>query len=175
MLKWNLIGEAMEKRALPGEREITRLVEQYSTMLLRVALNRTQNLTEAEDIVQTVFLRLLRACPQFKSEAHERAWLLRTSINLCKDYQKSAARRACVPLDEQTVSVFPKETIEVLDAIGSLPLDDRYVVYLYYYERMTIAEIARILNEKEGTVSSRLSRARKKLKPLLKGEGYESL
>lgn len=165
----------MEKANLPNQQEITRIVETYADMLLRVALNRTQNPAEAEDIVQMVYLRLLRANPQFRSASHEKAWLLRTAINLCKDYRKSAARRSCVPLEEQAAAVYPKETMEVLDAVAQLPEDDRYVVYLYYYEYLSIAQIARILNQKEGTVSSRLSRARKKLKPLLKGEGHESL
>ena len=83
----------MERTDLPDGREISRLVEQYADMLLRVVLNRTQNLAEAEDIIQTVYLRLLRVRPRFRSEDHERAWLLRTAINLCKDYRKSAARR----------------------------------------------------------------------------------
>ena len=144
-------------------------------MLLRVALNRTQNLAEAEDIVQSVYLRLLRARPRFTSAAHEKAWLLRTAVNLCKDYQKSAARRMSVPLEEETAVSLPPETREVLDIVARLPESDRYAVYLYYYERMPVGEIARALGEKEGTVSSRLSRARKKLKTLLKGEGYESL
>ena len=165
----------MEQNRLPDEREIARLVETYSDMLLRVALNRTQNLAEAEDIVQSVYLRLLRARPRFTNAAHEKAWLLRTGVNLCKDYQKSAARRANIPLEEETALAFPAETLEVLDAVRQLPESDRYAVYLFYYERRPVAEIARMLGEKEGTVSSRLSRARKKLKPLLKGEGYESL
>ena len=165
----------MERTDLPDGREISRLVEQYADMLLRVVLNRTQNLAEAEDIIQTVYLRLLRVRPRFRSEDHERAWLLRTAINLCKDYRKSAERRACVPLEGQNIAVFPEETTEVLEAICHLPQSDRYVVYLYYFEHLSIGNIAQLLHEKEGTVSSRLSRARKKLKTLLKGEGYESL
>ena len=165
----------MEQTLLQQQKEIARIVETYSDMLLRLALNRTQNLYEAEDVLQTVYLRLLRARPRFQSAAHEKAWLLRTAINLCKDYQRSAARRASVPLEEATAFELPPETTEVLSAVNRLPEADRYAVYLYYFERMTIAEIARALGEKEGTVSARLSRARKKLKPLLKGEGYESL
>jgi len=157
------------------QKEFARIVEAYSDMLLRLALNRTQNLSEAEDIVQTVYLRLLRSRPHFQSAAHEKAWLLRTAINLCKDYQKSAVRRTSVLLDDVTAITLLPETTEVLDAVMRLPEADRYVVYLFYFERMTIPEIAHVLREKEGTISSRLSRSRKKLKPMLKGEGYESL
>lgn len=165
----------MGKNGLLNRREIARMVETYSEMLLRLALNRTQNLAEAEDIVQTVYLRLLRANPAFRSAEHEKSWLLRTAINLCKDYGKSAARRMNVPLEEAQEFALPRETIEVLDSVNRLPEADRYTVYLYYFERIPINEIAHILGEKEGTVSSRLSRARKKLKTLLEGEGYESL
>lgn len=165
----------MERTGLPSQREIARIVETYSSMLLRLAINRTQNISEAEDIVQTVYLRLLRAQPRFRDLAHEKAWLLRTAINLCKDYGKSAARRTHVPLEEADAATLPPETTEVLAVVNRLPEADRYAVYLYYYERIPIGEIARALGEKEGTVSSRLSRARKKLKTLLKGEGYESL
>ncbi len=165
----------MEKTALPNQQEIARIVETYADMLLRLALNRTQNIAEAEDIVQTVYLRLLRTNPRFRNASHEKAWLLRTAINLCKDYQKSAARRTSVPLEAVTAAELPPETTEVLAVVNQLPQADRYAVYLHYFERMPIGEIARALGEKEGTVSSRLSRARKKLKPLLKGEGYESL
>jgi RNA polymerase sigma-70 factor (ECF subfamily) len=165
----------MEKNGLLNRREIARMVEAYSDMLLRLALNRTQNLTEAEDIVQTVYLRLLRANPAFRNAEHEKSWFLRTAINLCKDYRKSSARRTNVPLETAAQTALPQETLEVLDIVNRLPEADRYTVYLYYFERMPIGEIAHLLGEKEGTVSSRLSRARKKLKTLLKGEGYESL
>lgn len=165
----------MEKTILPNHQEIARIVETYADMLLRLALNHTQNMAEAEDIVQTVYLHLLRTNPCFRNALHEKAWLLRTAINLCKDYRKSAARRTNVPLDEETVAELPPETTEVLTVVNRLPEVDRYVVYLFYFERLSIGEIAHALGEKEGTVSSRLSRARKKLKPLLKGEGYESI
>jgi RNA polymerase sigma-70 factor (ECF subfamily) len=165
----------MEQTQWLDEREIGRLVGAYADMLLRIALNRTQNLAEAEDIVQSVFERLVTVKPRFENREHEKAWLIRTAVNLCKDYQKSAARRRNMPLDEEAVSAFPAETIEVLDAVRRLPENDRYAVYLFYYERVPVREIAAILGEREGTVSSRLSRARKKLKTLLKGDGYATV
>jgi len=100
----------MEQTQWLDEREIGRLVGAYADMLLRIALNRTQNLAEAEDIVQSVFERLVTVKPRFENREHEKAWLIRTAVNLCKDYQKSAARRRNVPLDEETVSAFPAET-----------------------------------------------------------------
>ena len=165
----------MEQKTYLDERTITRIVETYSDMLLRIALNRVQSLPEAEDIVQSVYVRLMTARPRFKSGNHERAWLIRTAVNLCLDYSKSAFRRTSVPLREDTAAAFPPETCAVLDAVRKLPERDRYAVYLFYYEGIPAKDIAALLGEREGTVASRLSRARKKLKTLLKGEGYGTI
>ncbi len=154
------------------EPEIRRIVETHSDMLLRIAVNRVRSLDEAEDIVQSVYVRLMTSRTRFADTTHEKAWLIRAAVNLCKDYGKSAAHRTRATLDENDAAAFPTESFEVLDAVHRLPERDRYAVYLFYYERMPVREIARILDEREGTVTSRLSRARKKLKTLLKGEGY---
>lgn len=161
----------MEQMQTFDETAIRRIVETYSDMLLRIAVNRMRSVAEAEDIVQSVFVRLMTSRTRFSDTAHEKAWLIRTAINLCKDYGKSAAHRTRARLDESRVAAFPAESLEVLDAVHRLPERDRYAVYLFYYERMPVREIARVLDEREGTVTSRLSRARKKLKTLLKGEG----
>lgn len=162
----------MEQMQPFGEAAIRRIVETYSDMLLRIAVNRVRSLDEAEDIVQSVYVRLMTSRTRFANAAHEKAWLIRTAVNLCKDYGKSAAYRTRANLDESYAAAFPAESLEVLDAVHRLPERDRYAVYLFYYERMPVRQIARILDEREGTVTSRLSRARKKLKTLLKGEGY---
>ena len=162
----------MEQVRYLDNRAIHRIVETHSDMLFRIAMNRTQNSSEAEDIVQNVYMRLMTARPTFKDATHERAWLIRTAVNLCKDYGKSAARRTSVPLDEATAAAYPPESVEVLDAVRQLPEADRYAVYLYYFEGVSIREIARILGEPEGTVSSRMARARTKLRNLLKGDDH---
>lgn len=130
-------------------------------------------MAEAEDIVQAVFLRLMTNRPRLKSAEHERAWLIRTAINLCLDFQKSATRRTSVPLYEEIAVSQTEETGDVLEAVWKLPERDRYIVYLFYFEEMKIKEIADLLSEQTGTITSRLTRARKKLKLLLKGEAYE--
>ena len=153
-------------------RDIVRIVETYSDMLLRIAINRVRSMAEAEDIVQAVFLRLMTSQPRLKSAEHERAWLIRTAINLCLDFQKSASRRTSVPLNDEMPASQPQEAGEVLEAVWKLPERDRYIVYLFYFEEMKIKEIADLLNEQTGTITSRLTRARKKLKLLLKGDEY---
>ena len=162
----------MEQHTYLNERTIVEIVETYSDMLLRIAINRVRSMTEAEDIVQAVYLRLMTRQPRFKSPEHERAWLIRTAINLCLDYHKSASRRTSVPLNDDIAAAQPTENAEVLEAVWHLPERDRYIVYLYYYEELPVKEIASLLDEQTGTITSRLSRARKKLKLLLKGDGY---
>ena len=99
----------MEQKTYLDQREIVRIVETHSDMLLRIAINRVQSMTEAEDIVQAVYLRLMTNQPRFKSPEHERAWLIRTAINLCLDYHKSASRRTSVPLPDDIAAAQPEE------------------------------------------------------------------
>lgn len=164
----------MEQKTYLDPRDVERIVETYSDMLLRIAVNRVRSVAEAEDIVQAVYLRLMTNQPRLRSPEHERAWLIRTAINLCLDYHKSAARRTGVPLHDDIAAPQSQfeETGEVLEAVWSLPERDRYIVYLYYFEELSVKDIANLLDEQTGTITSRLSRARKKLKLLLKGDDY---
>ena len=155
-----------------SDREIVRIVETYSDMLLRIALNRVRSIPAAEDIVQTVFERLMRRRPIFESREHEKAWLIRTAVNLCLSDLRTQSRHGDLPLDENIAGEFGDDSYEVLDAVQNLPVQDRYAVYLYYYEGYGVKEIGHLLKEPEGTVSSRLSRARKKLKTILEGGNH---
>lgn len=156
------------------DREIVRIVETYSDMLMRIALNRVNSIAEAEDVVQTTFERLIRRQPRFETREHEKAWLIKTAIRICIDAARKASR-ANVPLNEEIASAYSEESFELLDTVRQLPERDRDAVYLYYYEEYTIREIAKILGEREGTTRSRLSRARQKLKAIMEGEGYEQV
>ena len=149
--------------------DIVRIVETYSDMLLRIALNRVKSLPAAEDIVQTVFERLMRRRPVFESREHEKAWLIRAAVNLCLSDLRAQSRHGSLPLDEEQVGEWGEDVSEVLDAVRSLPIQDRYAVYLYYYEGYAVKDIGKMLKEPEGTICSRLSRARKKLRALLEG------
>ena len=152
--------------------DIVRIVETYSDMLLRIALNRVRSIPAAEDIVQMVFERLMRRRPVFENGAHEKAWLIRTAVNLCLSDLRAESRRGSVPLDENIAGEFGEDTSDVVEAVQTLPVQDRYAVYLYYYEGYAVKDIGKLLKEPEGTVSSRLSRARKKLRTLLEGGNH---
>ena len=155
-----------------SDSDIVRIVETYSDMLLRIALNRVRSIPAAEDIVQTVFERLMRRRPIFESREHEKAWLIRTAVNLCLSDLRAESRHGELPLDENIAAAYGEDSFEVVDAVQTLPVQDRYAVYLYYYEGYGVKEIGHLLKEPEGTVSSRLSRARKKLKTILEGGNH---
>ena len=157
------------------DREIVRIVETYSDMLMRIALNRVNSIAEAEDVVQSTFERLMKRQPRFETREHEKAWLIKTAIRICIDEARRASRRTSVPLNEEIAAAYSEESFELLETVRRLPEHDRDAVYLYYYEEYTIREIAKILGEREGTTRSRLSRARKKLRAIMEGEAYEQI
>ena len=145
------------------------LVNTYEDALYRAALAILGDRCEAEDAVQDAFLRCWEKAPEFETPEHARAWLLRVLVNGCKSRLRSPWRRRRAPLLEAYPAAGPEER-ETLEAVQALPPKDRAAIHLYYYEGYKTAEIARLTGEREGTVRSRLSRARGKLKELLKGE-----
>lgn len=150
--------------------QIDAVVETYSDMIIRIAYHNLRNQADAEDVAQEVFLKLMRE-EEFEDEGHRKAWLIRVTINLCKDMNKQAWNRKTEGLIE-TWEPFSNEQQRVLEELWELPKNYRNVVYLYYYEELTVSEIAKILKRKENTVSSWLTRARKKLKTILMEGGY---
>ena len=157
------------------DREIVRIVETYSDMLMHIALNRVNSIAEAEDVVQSTFERLMKRQPRFETREHEKAWLIKTAIRICIDEARRASRRTNVPLNEEIAAAYSEESFELLETLRQLPEQDRDAVYLYYYEEYSIRDVARILGEREGTTRSRLSRARKKLRAIMEGEAYEQI
>lgn len=145
------------------------IVNSYENTLYRAALAILGDRCEAEDAVQDALLKYLEKAPEFESAAHERSWLLRVLVNGCKSRMRSPWRRRTAPLLDTYPAAGPEER-EVLDAVQALPAKERAVVHLYYYEGYKTAEIAQLTKEREGTVRSRLSRARARLRKLLKGE-----
>jgi RNA polymerase sigma-70 factor (ECF subfamily) len=147
------------------------LIEKYSDMLIRISYSYMKNLNDAEDIIQEVFIKLLEKQPDFESTEHEKAWLIRIAINLSKDKLKSAYFRNTTALEDDFVDT-TEEDNEIIHAVLNLPVKYRSIILLYYYEDYSISEISNILNIKESTIGSQLSRGRKLLKSMLK-EDFE--
>lgn len=142
------------------------LARQYAKTIFRLAYARTGSQIDAEDVMQEVFVRLLRARPDFDSQEHAKAWLLRVAINCTNDLFRLSRRRREQPLPD-TLPAPEREEGGVVEAVLALSPKYRIVVHLYYYEELSIAEIASILGKSEGTVKSRLFRARALLRQYL--------
>ncbi len=149
---------------------ISSVVDKYSDMVFRAAYHALCDRHYAEDITQEVFLQLCRVNPVFESDEHEKAWLLRVTINMCKNYNKKRFAHPNVELTENIPVHDEYNDGTVLGAVMSLPQKYKSVVYLFYYEGYQIKEISQILDMNQNTVSSLLMRARAKLKELLKGD-----
>ena len=145
------------------------VIPAYENTLYRAALAILGDPQEAEDVVQEAFLRLWEKNPEFESPAHQRSWLLKVTVNGCKSRLRAPWRRRTAPLLESYPAADPEEQA-VLEVIQSLPPKDWAALHLYYYEGYQTAEIAAMTGWREGTVRSRLARARDKLRELLKGE-----
>lgn len=142
---------------------LEKMVEKYSNMIYRLALIRTKTKENSEDVYQEVFLRLAKKMPDFKSKEHERAWLIKVTINCSKNLLNSKFFRNTAELKED----IPFETEEkhnIYYSVQKLPIKYKTIVHLYYYENYKIKEISEILKMKENTVKSCLARAREKLK-----------
>ena len=139
------------------------LVTQQENRLYRAALAILGDPHEAEDAVQDAFLRYLERAPG--DLENPGAWLTRVLVNGCKSRLRLAWRRVG-PLPEALPAPGPEER-EELEELFSLPPEDRAVIHLHYYEGYSTGEIARMLSLRPGTVRSRLSRAREKLRKLL--------
>jgi len=158
--------------AFGTDADIWRVVETYSPMLLRLAATRLDSTADAEDVVQDVFLRLLTARPRFRDTEHEKAWLIRTTINRACDLRRAAERRN-IPLDDAPEAAAPAVEggdSELLSAVRALPAKYSAVIHLYYYEGCSIQEIARLLRLPASTVGTRLARGRERLRNMLKEE-----
>ena len=153
--------------------EAERLVNTYSDLILRLSYTYLKSTQDGEDICQTVLLKLLTGDETFDSPGHEKAWVIRTAINACKDELRAFRRRA-VPLEEAPEAAAPEAPrSDVLDAVMALPGKYREAVYLFYYEGYSVKEIAALTGRSEAAVSAHLSRGRKKLREMLGGGEYE--
>lgn len=148
---------------------IADLVEEYSDMVMRIAYQHCFNKSDSEDITQEVFIKLMDNIQRIPAgDTARKAWLIRVTINLCKDWNKCAWYRLNTPLEDSEDAVcWQDDELELWDDLKRLQPDSRMILYMYYYEGYKIKEIAGILKMKENTVSSRLTRARKELKGIL--------
>lgn len=149
------------------EKYIEEIVKKYSPSMLRASYAILKNKDDAEDAVQEAFMKLIYKEPVFNDDTHEKAWLLRVTINISKNMLKSSYRRGELYSEPEAVESNNEEVLPYV-----LKLNERYrtVIHLYYYEDYSIKEIASILKLPAATVGTRLSRGKKLLKNMLEGD-----
>ncbi len=155
-----------------SEEEASRAIDLYGDTVKRICMIHLKNYSDTEDIFQTVFLKYVLHAPDFDSSEHEKAWIIRVTINACKDLLKSFFRSRTLPLDSVLEKAEePEDHSDVLEAVLSLPHKYKDVVYLYYYEEYSAAEIGSILHKNVNTVYTLLNRGRQALKTKLEEVG----
>ena len=132
-------------------------------MLYRLAVLYLGSAGEAEDVLQDVFVKLLSRRRTFQNEEHRKRWLIRVTVNLCKDHLRSVRRQKTVPLEERDL-VGREEDREILSLVLGMPEIYRAAVHLHYYEGYTVGEIGKILGLSVSAVKMRLKRGREYLR-----------
>lgn len=152
--------------------ELMQYIKLYHSTVYRLALSYVRNTAEAEDICQEAFIKLMESTEAFASPENRKAWLIRVTVNLSKNYLRSSRFTRSVELDDNIRETVPEEYEELYDAVMALPVKYRSIVHLYYYEGYSVKETADILKISESAVTTRMARARKLLRGLLLGEEH---
>lgn len=151
-------------------------IDRYADMVYRLALSQMKNRTDADDLFQEVFIRLVSNVEKLESWEHVKAWLIRVTINCAKKHFDLYWNKN-VDFIEDEERVRGEEAYElpedepVREAVAKLPPKYRLAVHLFYYEEFSVAEIAELTGQKEGTVKSQLHRAREMLREMLEDSG----
>ena len=147
--------------------EIEEIYARHADMVYRICFSFMKNKSDAEDMLQTAFLRLISAEPKFKDGEHEKAWLIKTASNLCRDRLKSKWYKTRSSEEAAEKQSEFAEIDETLQQVLRLPDKYKTAVYMYYYEEYTTEEIAKILKKPASTVRGHLREARILLKEIM--------
>jgi RNA polymerase sigma-70 factor (ECF subfamily) len=150
---------------------IEEIIKTYSDMVYRLAFSKTGNKYDADEVYQEVFLRYVRKNPTFSDEEHRKAWLIRVTLNCSKKLLTSNWNKRTQPLEEN-IEFNNTEYADLYYELKKLPPKYREVIHLFYYEDMTIETISKVLNRKNSTVRTQLTRARAMLKSFMKEDDY---
>ncbi|EFM09645.1 RNA polymerase, sigma-24 subunit, ECF subfamily [Paenibacillus curdlanolyticus YK9] len=148
---------------------IANLIDKYGDMIYRLSLTYLRNRQDAQDVCQDVYIKLFRHMRSFNDDEHEKAWVIRVTINTCKDAIRSPWKRWFLPVSDDLYSITSNDQFDVVSFVLTLPRKYRLVIHLYYFEGYQGNEIAEILNLNEGTVRTQLKRAKELLKTKMLG------
>lgn len=155
-----------------SEQQVNYAIERYADMVLRLCTVYLKNSSDAEDVFQTVFLKYTLHTKPFENTEHEKAWLIRVTVNACKDLLKSFFRSRTISLEDmgEYAPGINSEQYAIMEAVWALPKQYRDVIYLHYYEGYTAPEIAGILKRNPNTVYTHLHKGKELLRTILGGE-----
>lgn len=154
-------------------------IDLYEDMLYRIAYLQLKNSYDAQDVIQEVFYQYIKCDREFESDEHEKAWLIKVTLNGCRKLWRSAwfRRTEGMPGQDMAAESFLEQEIvereqrrELLKEVWRLPQKYREVIHLFYFEQLSVKEISRVTGRKESTVTSQLTRGRELLKRRLKEE-----
>lgn len=152
------------------------IIDRYADMVYRLAISQVKNRTDADDIFQEVFVRLVGHVNELQNMEHAKAWLIKVTLNCSKKHFGQYWNKNVFPMAETKEvpeeeagyeQVEKKIDNPVSSAVAKLPPVYRGTVHLFYFEELTVSEIAKVTGQKESTVKSQLHRARKMLKEML--------
>ena len=168
----------MDQRESRDNVECEKILMRNVDTVYRVAFMRLKNAQDADDVMQEVFLRYIRFLPEFESLEHEKAWFIHAAVNQSKTLVNTAYRRHDVPItpdipipepndDHDGETEVDTRKLKLVSAVMKLPKGVRTAVHLFYFEDMSVKEIAAVTGKKESAVKTQLSRGRKALKEML--------
>jgi len=164
----------MKKSLLRTDKEIAEIYERQKLTVYRVCFAYMKNQADAEDAVSDTFFQLIKTGTPFESEEHEKAWLIRTATNICKNVLRHWWRkRENLEGYENLQGKDDVETDDVFNVVMGLPDKYKTVVYLYYYEGYNSVEISKILDKPQSTIRNYLLEARNILGEKLGGDFNE--
>ena len=149
------------------EQHLRDVMNRHGNRILRLAYSYVHNMQDAEEILQDTLIKLLDSAPEFESDEHEKAWLLRVAANLSKNRIEYNKLRDTDELKDDLAAEEREDLSFVWEAVKSLPENYREVIHLFYEEGYQTDEIAELLGESGANIRTRLKRARAKLKDKL--------
>ena len=156
---------------MPDDIRIENIINLYGDLLYRTGIMILGNPQDVQDVLQEVMLKVLQKMPEFHDSEHEKAWLLRVTINLCKDMLRFRFRHQYIQIDELEIEAVDTDDRQLLQEIIQLPSSWRIVLILHYVEGYSLREIADILSVSENAVKKRMQRAKKALRAKLEEGG----
>ena len=156
---------------IPDDTRIENIINLYGDLLYRTGIMILGNPQDVQDVLQEVMLKVLQKMPEFHDSEHEKAWLLRVTINLCKDMLRFRFRHQYIQIDELEIEAVDTDDRQLLQEIIQLPPRWRIVLILHYVEGYSLKEIADILSVSENAVKKRMQRAKNALRAKLEEGG----